>query len=188
MALIKVTCFDWLNYRYCHAIWEPWHVLKRIHLEKAALGGEGIDAAVVLGAGQEHLDEGADDDEDSGRLRTSDILPVFSSADPMTWLSGFAGELRVSGERGRHSQRQNTTRRDDATITSNARDTSRDSGKVTLQVWKNLCSYLHTRVQPFFYIFIIGLLYVVSGPLAVLFMSYLPCKDLEMTKCPISDL
>ena len=56
----------------------------RTHLEKAALGGEGIDAAVVLGAGQEHLDEGADVDEDSGRLRTSDILPVFSSADPMT--------------------------------------------------------------------------------------------------------
>ena len=50
----------------------------RTHLEKAALGGEGIDAAVVLGAGQKHLDE------DSGRLRTSDILPVFSSADPMT--------------------------------------------------------------------------------------------------------
>ena len=24
-----------------------------------------------------------------------------------------------------------------------------------------------------------------AGPLAVLFMSYLPCKDLEMTKCPI---
>ena len=30
--------------------------------------------------------------------------------------------------------------------------------------------------------------YVGAGPLAVLFMSYLPCKDLEMTKCPISVL
>ena len=30
--------------------------------------------------------------------------------------------------------------------------------------------------------------YLLSGPLAVLFMSYFPCKDLEMTKCPISVL